>query len=100
MTAVVVFAGADSAMGLIPVDAEPSPGVAIRVPVAHPLQVQASTETTKRYLDAINNGERLREQHREHENANYGGAPAGRSRDRSVHYFAPASCGIRFNARR
>ncbi|UFT00236.1 M23 family metallopeptidase [Nocardia huaxiensis] len=62
MTAVVVFAGADSAMGLIPVDAEPSPGVAIRVPVAHPLQVQASTETTKRYLDAINNGERLREQ--------------------------------------
>nr|WP_307817726.1 M23 family metallopeptidase [Nocardia acididurans] len=62
MTAVVVFAGADSSLGLIPLDASASPGVAVRVPVAYPLQVQASTETTKRYLDAINNGERLREQ--------------------------------------
>ncbi|MEC3955341.1 M23 family metallopeptidase [Nocardia sp. CDC153] len=62
VVAVLVFAGADGALGLIPTDAEASPGVALRVPVRYPLQVQASPESSKRYLDAINNGERLREQ--------------------------------------
>ncbi|WP_369690138.1 M23 family metallopeptidase [Nocardia inohanensis] len=61
MTAVVVFASADSALGMIPLDAEASPGVAVRVPVAHPLQVNTTAGTAKRYLDAINNGEKLRE---------------------------------------
>lgn len=62
MAAVLVFAGADGALGLIPTDAPVGPGVALRVPVQYPLQVQATPETSKRYLDAINNGEHLREQ--------------------------------------
>ncbi|WP_439956056.1 M23 family metallopeptidase [Nocardia yamanashiensis] len=61
MTAVVVLASADSTLGLIPLDAEATPGVAVRVPVAHPLQVNTTPATAKRYLDAINNGEKLRE---------------------------------------
>ncbi|WP_084478813.1 M23 family metallopeptidase [Nocardia jejuensis] len=61
MVAVVAFAGADSAIGLVPIDAPAEPGVALRVPVAYPLQVQTSAESAKRYLDAISNGERLRE---------------------------------------
>ncbi|MFJ4656593.1 M23 family metallopeptidase [Nocardia sp. NPDC088792] len=59
---VLVFAGADSALALIPTDAPVEAGVALRVPVQYPLQIQASPETSKRYLDAINNGEHLREQ--------------------------------------
>ncbi|MEU1429504.1 M23 family metallopeptidase [Nocardia sp. NPDC005746] len=62
MTAVLVFASADGALGLIPTDAAVSPGVAVRIPVQYPLQIQATRESSKRYLDAINNGEHLREQ--------------------------------------
>ncbi|GAP33067.1 peptidase, partial [Nocardia seriolae] len=62
VVAVLVFASADGALGLIPTDAAVGPGVAVRVPVQYPLQVQATPETSKRYLDAINNGEHLREQ--------------------------------------
>ncbi|MFI1914338.1 M23 family metallopeptidase [Nocardia sp. NPDC020380] len=62
MVLVLVFAGADSALQLIPTDAPVEAGVALRVPVQYPLQIQASPETSKRYLDAINNGEHLREQ--------------------------------------
>ncbi|WP_369634059.1 M23 family metallopeptidase [Nocardia sp. JMUB6875] len=62
VVAVLVFASADGALGLIPTDAPVSPGVALRVPVQYPLQVQATPETSKRYLDAINKGEHLREQ--------------------------------------
>lgn len=62
MTTVLVFASADGTLGLLQTDAEVGPGVALRVPVQYPLQVQASPETSKRYLDAINNGEHLREQ--------------------------------------
>ncbi|MFC9993307.1 M23 family metallopeptidase [Nocardia sp. NPDC127526] len=62
VTAVLVFAGADSTLGRIPIDAAVEPGVALRVPTAHPLQVQMPASTTKRYLDAIANGERIREQ--------------------------------------
>ncbi|MEV6772831.1 M23 family metallopeptidase [Nocardia sp. NPDC051030] len=61
VVAIMVFAGADSAIGLIPTDAPVEPGVALRVPVAYPLQVQTPKESAKRYLDAINNGERIRE---------------------------------------
>ncbi|MEV0464439.1 M23 family metallopeptidase [Nocardia tengchongensis] len=62
MTAVLVFASADGALGLIPTDAAVGPGVAVRIPVQYPLQIQATQESSKRYLDAINNGEHLREQ--------------------------------------
>ncbi|MFI6870479.1 M23 family metallopeptidase [Nocardia sp. NPDC050406] len=61
LMAVVVFAGADSTLARIPTDAAVEPGVAQRVPVAYPLQVQAPAATAKRYLDAINSGEKLRE---------------------------------------
>ncbi|MRH92462.1 peptidoglycan DD-metalloendopeptidase family protein [Nocardia sp. SYP-A9097] len=61
VVAVLVFAAADSGLGLIPTDAAVEPGVALRVPVAHPLQVHTAAESAKRYLDAISNGERLRE---------------------------------------
>lgn len=43
------------------VHSTPEPGVAQRIPVAYGLQVQAAPETSKRYLDAIDNGERVRE---------------------------------------
>nr|WP_297623431.1 M23 family metallopeptidase [Nocardia sp.] len=61
VVAVLVFAGADSALGAIPIDAAVEPGMALRVPVANPLQIHTVPESTKRYLDAISNGERLRE---------------------------------------
>ncbi len=44
------------------VDSTPAPGVAQRIPVAYPLQVQAEPATSARDLAAIDNGERLREQ--------------------------------------
>lgn len=61
VVAVLVFAGADSALGAIPIDAAVEPGTALRVPVANPLQIHTVPASTKRYLDAISNGERLRE---------------------------------------
>ncbi|MFF2552963.1 peptidoglycan DD-metalloendopeptidase family protein [Nocardia sp. NPDC058058] len=61
VVAVLVFAAADSGIGLVSYDTAVEPGVALRVPVANPLQVHTSGQTAKRYLDAINNGERLRE---------------------------------------
>ncbi len=61
MAAVLVFAGADSPLAIIPVDAPAEPGVALRVPTAYPLQVAAPAASTKRYLDAIDHGEKLRE---------------------------------------
>lgn len=60
--AVVILAGADSTLGRFPIDAPATAGVALRVPAAYPIQVQTPKESTKRYLDAINNGEHLREQ--------------------------------------
>ena len=44
------------------VDSTPDPGVAQRIPVPYPLQVQAEPATSARDLAAIDNGERLREQ--------------------------------------
>ncbi|WP_438943459.1 M23 family metallopeptidase [Nocardia otitidiscaviarum] len=61
MAAVLVFVGADSPLAIIPVDAPAEPGVALRVPTAYPLQVAAPAASTKRYLDAIDHGEKLRE---------------------------------------
>ncbi|MEU0540086.1 M23 family metallopeptidase [Nocardia sp. NPDC005978] len=61
LVAVVVFVGADGALGRFPTDAPLEPGTALRVPSAHPIQVQTPAESAKRYLDAINNGEKLRE---------------------------------------
>ncbi|RMI28231.1 M23 family metallopeptidase [Nocardia stercoris] len=60
LAAVTLFAAADT----IPahqITATPAPGGGLRVPVAHPLQVRAAAEPSRRYLDAINKGERLRE---------------------------------------
>lgn len=61
LLAVLIFVGADSTLARIPTDAPVEPGLAQRVPVAYPLQVQAPAATAKRYLDAINSGEQLRE---------------------------------------
>lgn len=44
------------------VDSTPAPGMAQRIPVPYPLQVQAEPATSARDLAAIDNGERLREQ--------------------------------------
>lgn len=65
LVAVVALAGVlTAADGLAPhtVDTTPAPGVAQRIPVPYPLQVQADPETSARDLAAIDNGERLREQ--------------------------------------
>jgi murein DD-endopeptidase MepM/ murein hydrolase activator NlpD len=65
LVAVVALAGVlTAADGLAPhtVDVTPAPGVAQRIPVPYPLQVQADPETSARDLAAIDNGERLREQ--------------------------------------
>lgn len=43
------------------IDSAPKPGAMQRIAVAYPLQVQAEPETSKRYVQAIDNGERLRE---------------------------------------
>ncbi len=60
MVVVGLFAAADT-VAPHPVDSTPQPGVAQRIAVAYPLQVQATPETSKRYLKAIDNGERIRE---------------------------------------
>nr|WP_280273645.1 M23 family metallopeptidase [Nocardia wallacei] len=57
---VALFAAAD-ATGPRPVIAEPGPGREQRIAVAYPLQVRAAPESSKRYLNAINNGEHIRE---------------------------------------
>lgn len=60
MVVVALFAAADT-VAPRPIDSVPAPGTAQRIAVAYPLQVQAEQETSKRYLRAIDNGERLRE---------------------------------------
>ncbi|WP_280259066.1 M23 family metallopeptidase [Nocardia wallacei] len=57
---VALFAAAD-ATGPRPIIAEPAPGSEQRIPVAYPLQVRAAPESSKRYLNAIDNGEHIRE---------------------------------------
>ncbi|NKY53169.1 M23 family metallopeptidase [Nocardia vermiculata] len=60
MLVVALFAAADTVAPRT-IDRVPAPGTAQRIAVAYPLQVQAEQETSKRYLKAIDNGERLRE---------------------------------------
>ncbi|MCM6772931.1 M23 family metallopeptidase [Nocardia sp. CDC159] len=60
LLAIALFAAADT-IAPRPVDGSPPPGTAQRVPVAYPLQVRAPAESSRRFLNAINNGERLRE---------------------------------------
>ncbi|WP_227984605.1 M23 family metallopeptidase [Nocardia spumae] len=55
-----LFAAADTVAPRT-IDSTPKPGTAQRIAVAYPLQVQAEPETSKRYLKAIDNGERIRE---------------------------------------
>lgn len=61
MVIVGLFAAGD-AIAPHTIDSTPDPGVAQRIPVAYPLQVQADPATSARDLAAIDNGERLREQ--------------------------------------
>ncbi|WP_442790785.1 M23 family metallopeptidase [Nocardia sp. NBC_01329] len=59
---IVLSAAGDGSAGLLVTDRPPAPGVAYRVPVAHPLRLSTPIPSVRRYLDAIDNGERLREQ--------------------------------------
>lgn len=58
----LVVAASDSTFGALVTDRPPGPTERLRVAVAHPLQVQITPPSTRRYLDAIDTGERLREQ--------------------------------------
>ncbi|MGW0182067.1 M23 family metallopeptidase [Nocardia sp. NPDC003345] len=58
----LLLASGDAAGSFLVTDLAPPPGVAHRVAVAHPLQLSAPVPSIRRYLDAIDNGERLREQ--------------------------------------
>ncbi len=57
-----VFAAGDSVFTGFVIDRPAEIGEAQRIPVAYPLQVQADQPSVRRYLNAIANGERLREQ--------------------------------------
>ncbi|MGW5388425.1 M23 family metallopeptidase [Nocardia sp. NPDC003963] len=59
---IALLAAGDATAGLLVTDRPPAPGIAYRVPVAHPLRLSAPIPSVRRYLDAIDNGERLREQ--------------------------------------
>ncbi|WP_216894508.1 M23 family metallopeptidase [Nocardia alni] len=61
LAALALLASAD-AVPPYPVDSTPAPGVAQRIPIPYPLQVQAEPADSTRDLAAIDNGERLREQ--------------------------------------
>lgn len=52
----------DGTFGTLVTDRPPGPAERLRVAVAHPLQVQITPPSARRYLDAIDTGERLREQ--------------------------------------
>lgn len=58
----VLLAAGDGSASMLVTDRPPAPGVAYRVPVAHPLRLSTPIPSVRRYLDAIDNGERLREQ--------------------------------------
>lgn len=57
-----VFAAGDASFAGVISDRTPDPDHAQRVAVAYPLQVQATPPSVRRLLNAIDNGERLREQ--------------------------------------
>ncbi|WP_051161473.1 M23 family metallopeptidase [Nocardia brevicatena] len=58
----LVLAAGDGTFGTLVTDRPPGPAERLRVAVAHPLQVQITPPSARRYLDAIDTGERLREQ--------------------------------------
>lgn len=58
----LLLAAGDRSAGISVTDRSPVPGIAYRVALAHPLQLSAPVPSVRRYLDAIDNGERLREQ--------------------------------------
>ncbi|WP_040730820.1 M23 family metallopeptidase [Nocardia tenerifensis] len=57
-----VFAAGDASIAGAISDRTPDPDHAQRVAVAYPLQVQSTPPSVRRYLNAIANGERLREE--------------------------------------
>lgn len=58
----LVLATGDGTFGTLVTDRPPGSDERLRVAVAHPLQVQITPPSARRYLDAIDTGERLREQ--------------------------------------
>ncbi len=58
----LLLAAGDAGTGLLVTEQPPAPGIAHRVAVAHPLKLSTPVPSVRRYLDAIANGERLREQ--------------------------------------
>ncbi|MGI5221660.1 M23 family metallopeptidase [Nocardia sp. CA-290969] len=58
----LLLATGDASAGLLVAEHSPAPGIAYRVALAHPLQLSTPVPSVRRYLDAIDNGERLREQ--------------------------------------
>lgn len=61
VTVVALFAAADSSFTDLVTDRGPAPGQVQRIAVAYPWQMQTTTPSVRRYLDAIDHGERLRE---------------------------------------
>ncbi|MFE3442286.1 M23 family metallopeptidase [Nocardia sp. NPDC059180] len=62
VTVVALFAAADSTFLGMVTDSGPAPGQVQRIAVAYPWQMQTTTPSVRRYLDAVDHGERLREQ--------------------------------------
>ncbi|MET8876403.1 M23 family metallopeptidase [Nocardia sp. NPDC004604] len=62
VTATAIFVAADSAFTWRVTDRTPGPDEAQRVAFAYPQQMQSTPPSVKRYLNAIANGERIREQ--------------------------------------
>nr|WP_280234951.1 M23 family metallopeptidase [Nocardia cyriacigeorgica] len=62
VTVVALFAAADSTFTGMVTDSGPAPGQVQRIAVAYPWQMQTTTPSVRRYLDAVDQGERLREQ--------------------------------------
>ncbi|MFI5715346.1 M23 family metallopeptidase [Nocardia sp. NPDC051750] len=58
----LILATGDATAGILVAEQAPAPGIAHRVAVAYPLQLSTPVPSVRRYLDAIANGERLREQ--------------------------------------
>ncbi|TLF82663.1 M23 family metallopeptidase [Nocardia cyriacigeorgica] len=61
VTVVALFAAADSSFTDLVSDRGPAPGQVQRIAVAYPWQMQTTTPSVRRYLDAVDHGERLRE---------------------------------------
>ncbi|WP_330251967.1 M23 family metallopeptidase [Nocardia sp. NBC_00565] len=62
LTAAAVLAAADSSFAWGVTDRTPGPDEAQRVAFAYPQQMQSTPPSVKRYMNAIANGERIREQ--------------------------------------